>query len=82
MNKRERRRMYWVWAALVLISVVLASCANTDKGKDNDNYNVSSHVYRYVDEDAGVVCWVFWSAPASNNGSVSCMPISETMLGD
>lgn len=34
-------------------------------------------VYRIVDEEAGVVCWVF---TGPNKGGISCLPLGETGL--
>lgn len=36
-------------------------------------------IYRYVDGEAGVVCWVFFGI---YKGGISCLPISETLLGE
>ena len=35
-------------------------------------------ITRYVDEPAGVVCWVFIQ---EGKGGISCLPISETKMG-
>lgn len=39
--------------------------------------SVITSVYRYVDEEAGVVCWFF---NGLEKGGVGCLPISDTKL--
>lgn len=34
-------------------------------------------VNRFVDNEAGVVCWIY---SGGNQGGISCLPINETLL--
>lgn len=52
---------------LVMVTFVFASCAPARSGDQS--------VKRYIDDDAGVVCWTY--VP----GGIDCMPISDTGLG-
>lgn len=36
-------------------------------------------IYRVVDEEAGVVCWVMQAA-GGNYGGIACLPLSQTRL--
>ncbi len=66
--------------ALPLLSLVLAGCA-ASAGGNSTFWQISntrlSGVYRTLDEEAGVVCWVYSSI---DKGGIDCMPISETKL--
>lgn len=64
---------------ILLLSLSLASCAPpmTDGSGvilSNIGVYVGGGIYRTIDRDAGVVCWVF-------HDGISCLPIHETKLG-
>lgn len=56
---------------LSLLLVLLISCAPADTSQST---YLHSGVCRVIDEEAGVVCWLYYQ-----NG-ISCLPISETDL--
>lgn len=62
----------WILAVLLLL-ILLAGCAPTEA------YTMQTMGYygvqRFVDEEAGVVCWV-----TLNRYGLSCLPLSETAL--
>ena len=61
----------WIVGAVLLITtIVLTGCVTPTEKAD-------SLTTRYVDEEAGVVCWVY---TAFHGGGISCLPISETKL--
>jgi protein involved in sex pheromone biosynthesis len=63
---------------LILSVLFLASCAPEKVQQDIQiRDNVSDVVYRFTDNEANVVCWVYHS---SYKGGISCLPISETSL--
>ena len=41
-------------------------------------FDETKDVHRFVDDEAGVVCWVI--CEYNTGASVSCLPIGETML--
>jgi flagellar basal body-associated protein FliL len=77
MNKRKIVSI--VLVILIVLVLLLASCAPATYGGNNTasegvaNNNVD--VIRYIDAEAGVVCWIF-----RLGASAACMPISETQL--
>jgi len=67
--------------ALVLVLVaLLVGCETDPEWKNPDNQERLSSVgtvYRYIDAEAGVVCWI---VDGGYNGGMSCLPIGETDL--
>lgn len=69
---------------LLLLGLLLigSSCVPTSvTGRDSQGSSVlisSNNVplQRYVDEEAGVVCWYFYE------GGISCLPIGQTCLAE
>jgi hypothetical protein len=64
--------------ALLIALSILAGC----KPPSTDSTNNDSFPYgisRHVDEEAGVVCWVYTSY---QRGGIDCLPISDTKLGE
>ena len=41
--------------------------------------NLGYAISRYVDEEAGVVCWVYG---VTSGGGLSCLPIADTRLDE
>jgi len=66
----------------ILLSIFLISCAPAERivGSEDKDYSgktlttVSYSVSRFIDKDAGVVCWI------RGNDGIDCLPISETKL--
>lgn len=61
---------------MLLLIFVLVLCGCNYQAKEQPIYD-SHRVERYVDEEAGVVCWVY-TAPL--RGGIYCIPIEETKL--
>lgn len=70
-----------IFVVLAIIALILSPGASGDaQPADNGSVEtppVSEHggIDRYVDEEAGVVCYGYY-----NNG-ISCLPINQTRLG-
>jgi hypothetical protein len=45
---------------------------------NNNKEVVGDRITRWTDEEAGVVCWIYNAGYA---GGISCLPISETLIG-
>ena len=58
---------------LLLVVLGLSGC-----GSASGDYT-GSGVQRYIDNEAGVVCWVY---TAPYRGGLDCMPLNETLLGN
>ena len=62
---------------LVMCVALLVACKSVPAKEETvviaDNWN---EVIRFIDEEAGVVCW--WTG--SYRGGISCLPISQTKL--
>jgi hypothetical protein len=83
------------WAIAVLAIVLIASsCTETvDAGTEIVSENQSaqwtkiseivtgSGLFRYVDLDADVVCWVSKTYDGARGTGISCLPIEDTTLG-
>jgi hypothetical protein len=70
---------------LVLVLVVVAGCTPR-KGEREDlprgiQISANPNVYRMVDEEAGIACWVYSHRRVSEAG-ISCLPLSETTLDE
>jgi hypothetical protein len=73
---------YLIASACVVGCFLLAGCANpVVQGTPGTVSQVTtggmSTVSRYVDTEAGVVCWLLKTGYA---GGISCLPIDETRL--
>jgi hypothetical protein len=62
---------------LVLSVLFLTSCAPEYQQNISKQTNLQDSVYRFVDNEANVVCWVYHYG---YKGGISCLPISETSL--
>lgn len=58
----------------VILSILLSSCAPS---QTFDGTEVTRNIFRYVDDEAGVVCWIYGGY---QKGGIDCMPIGETAL--
>ena len=83
----------WVWWGLVIglvVLLILNSCVpQQDAGivrsaqgtPDITVIHLPLHnVYRFVDDEAGVICYILARKVGGEEGGISCLPISETKL--
>lgn len=68
--------------ALTLLAILTAcgpdpNIVKTTSGESGREY-IGSSVYRLVDTEARVVCWVY--DPPSYGGGISCLPLADTAL--
>jgi len=63
---------------VLLTLALLVSCNDGEPMKQVTGGNIGNNIYRYVDNEAGVVCWI-WNG--YEKGGIHCLPISETKLG-
>lgn len=75
---------------LLAVLVVVGGClppmpekAKIDRGRISDLTHLGSvgwpDVYRFIDRDADVVCWM---STESRGSGISCLPLSATALGE
>ena len=62
---------------LLVVCLVVILCLS-GCGSPSGDYTGNS-VERYIDKEAGVVCWVY---TAPYRGGLDCMPLNETLLGN
>ena len=60
--------------AILTLPVIFVVSSAPDSVEEPPMIFVRRGTYRFVDEEAGVVCWLYWG-----NG-ISCLPIGETRL--
>jgi hypothetical protein len=71
----------WIVAGFLLLGF-LSGCTvtggpQTIRGDASEGQEwVDTHIVRTVDEEAGVVCWVWYKT-----GGIDCLPLSQTLLG-
>ena len=69
---------------VLVLSVLLVACAPYQL-KLQDTVKpytiVNNNVVRIVDEQAGVVCWIY-SHQKFREGGISCLPLADTLLGE
>lgn len=62
---------------LAAVLVVMMKCAPVYEDQiETSQINPYTNIERYVDEEAGVVCWLY----AGYQGGLSCLPIDQTDL--
>ena len=76
--------MKWHWLAIVLVAAVMMVGCAPSKNERRDlprgiQMTTRPNVYRVVDEEAGVVCWVY-SHRRVSEGGIWCLPLSATDL--
>lgn len=64
----------------LLVLLVLVACGASAEAQvlspeDPPFTDIGNGVARFIDDEAGVVCWMFYS-----KGTLSCLPLSETKL--
>lgn len=67
---------------LLLVCLISAACLASPTEVQvvgEDDLPIGMTVHRYVDDEAGVACWVFLGV---NKGGIDCLPHSQTNLGD
>ena len=62
---------------ILLLLVLVVSCNREVTPTPTQGGYIGNNIYRYVDTEARVVCWVFSSV---EKGGIFCMPIGETSL--
>jgi hypothetical protein len=63
--------------SLVVMAVLLVSCAGgggSEGIREIPEVTVRNEVNRFIDKEAGVVCWTHFQY------GISCLPLSETKL--
>ncbi len=71
-------------AVLVAVLMLLAACASPRESDQETSEEITwivpglSSIGRYVDEEAGVVCWIY---NGYEKGGIDCLPIADTRLG-
>jgi hypothetical protein len=73
------------WSILLALSMMLVSCAlQPTMPEPTPESNLvyrdafyDMNVLRFVDREAGVVCWVI---RGSQKGGISCLPLEQTRL--
>lgn len=65
------------WAG---VKIIIDNTVQASWGKPNlyGYTKLSDDVYRFIDPDADVVCWV--SIYGATGGGISCMPLNQTRL--
>ena len=64
---------------IILLGILLVSCAVTPEQSNisGADLNWDYGVTRYIDSEAGVVCWIF---TGYQKAGMDCMPLSDTTL--
>jgi hypothetical protein len=62
----------------LLILILLTNVGLIEITPDRDQ-DTDKDVYRFVDDDAGVVCWVYNSS-YEEAGGISCVALKDTLL--
>jgi len=76
-----RSRIVLGFMAFALAIQIIVSC-DPQTPVNETSINTSDygwHIYRYIDQEAGVVCWIEWMNNYSR--SISCLPLKDTLLG-
>lgn len=74
-----RSPLYWLFW-IVLGAAALASCGAAEEStEDTACIQLRASVCRFVDTEAGTVCWMYTRA---YRGGISCLPIEQTDLGE
>lgn len=68
-------------AILVLLTLALTGCKQQEWTSTTTNYvgALPPGVKRFIDDDAGVVCYTYRNT--YDSAGISCLPLSETKLG-
>lgn len=70
---------------VLVLSVLISACAPDPYQLELQDTSkpyiiVNNNVVRIVDEQAGVVCWIY-SHQKYHEGGISCLPLADTLLG-
>jgi hypothetical protein len=70
-----------IFLILILLVVLISGCGIRVEKIDSviPYHKGIAGIERYMDNEYGVVCWVYKSGYA---GGISCLPISDTLLGE
>lgn len=67
------------WGILIIMILIFTgSCVPPPKAGVVGETNVTTRVERFIDKEAGAVCWVY--RPAWEAGGISCLPLDQTNL--
>lgn len=66
-----------LFLVLVLLMVSCSSVETSEVTPHNPTILIQDNVYRFIDKEADVVCWVY---AQGYKGGISCLPLSETNL--
>ncbi len=67
------------WLLILALLVVGCGAPRTDGDLPVRGYiRIGNGVYRFIDDEAGVVCWIF---KGSQRAGLSCLPLGHTILG-
>lgn len=58
---------------LLILVVLLTACTSSEAVIEG---SMPNSIERHIDEEAGVVCWMYHSR------GISCLPLDQTLLGD
>lgn len=80
---KSRMDKFFYYIFLLCMVVILLSVGfylgdfllGNDNALDVQTDKSSTYIDRIIDEEAGVVCWIY------RQESISCLPISDTLLG-
>jgi hypothetical protein len=73
----RKRIVIFGWIINFVLLFLLVGCSDYEIDLNNKKSNIeelSSNLTRFIDEEAGVVCW------ERNPGGISCLPIKDTLL--
>lgn len=84
--KNRKALVYWaplILGLLVICLVVVAVTGVTIEEADTSlTPTPAPIVRRYIDDDAGVVCYIVTRGIPTAAWGISCLPIGDTRLGD
>ena len=68
---------------ILLACLLLTACSDSYQLKLSESASpytiVNNNIVRIIDEEAGVVCWIY-SHSKLREGGISCLPLDETNL--
>lgn len=79
MNNKTDKLILKIFLTILVFTLLFVSCVPSENGSNSNIIEGATNLYREIDEDAGVVCWIY---SGYQSGGIDCMPISETLLDD
>jgi hypothetical protein len=71
MHKKNKFKQVLQVILLLMLLILISSCTKSELIK------VEAVIHRYVDEEAGCVCWTYL---IEGGGGITCLPLSDTNL--